>query len=294
MFHVEHLQGKCSTWNIRLNIDFLMACGYKKAMAHIISITNQKGGVGKTTSSISLSTALAKSGVDVLLIDADSQFNTTSGLNAQNNRTFYDFLWSEGPDFSSYVQATKYPTLSLIGADPRLSGLEFEWSGLDQNKHILKRKMELIEKNYDFIFIDCPPSLGLLTVNALVASKFFIVPLQCEYYALEGLSLLLNTACTIKENLNPDLTLQGILLTMFDSRNTLSHKVVEQVRLHFKNKVFQTVIPRNVRLSEAPSHGIPISDYAPDSSGALAYNKLAEELIERLNFKKAFKENVLQ
>jgi len=264
-------------------------------MAHVISITNQKGGVGKTTTSISLSTALAKSEAKVLLIDADSQFNTTSGLNAKNNKTFYDFLWSENPDLSPYIQTTKYPALSLIGADPRLSGLEFEWSGLDQNKHILKKKLDPIEKEYDFIFIDCPPSLGLLTVNALVASRFFIVPLQCEYYALEGLSLLLNTACSIKENLNPDLTLQGILLTMFDSRNTLSHKVVEQVRLHFKDKVFQTVIPRNVRLSEAPSHGVSILDYAPDSTGALAYNKLAEELTERLNFNsEVFKENVLR
>ena len=262
-------------------------------MAHIISITNQKGGVGKTTTAVSLSTALSKIGAKVLLIDADSQFNTTSGLNAQNKRTFYDFLWSEALDFSPYIQETKYPGLSLIGADPRLSGLEFEWSGMSQNKYILKRKLENIEKKYDFIFIDCPPSLGLLTVNALTASNFFIVPLQCEYYALEGLSLLLNTACSIKENLNPDLTLQGVLLTMFDSRNTLSHKVVEQVRCHFKEKVFQTVIPRNVRLSEAPSHGIAISDYAPDSAGALAYNKLANELAERLNFKR-FEENVLQ
>lgn len=264
-------------------------------MGHIISITNQKGGVGKTTTSISLSTALSKKGLKVLLIDADSQFNTTSGLNAQNKRTFYDFLWSEDLDFSPYIQETKYPGLSLIGADPRLSGLEFEWSGVGQNKHILKRKLENIEKKYDFIFIDCPPSLGLLTVNALTASRFFVVPLQCEYYALEGLSLLLNTACSIKENLNPDLTLQGILLTMFDSRNTLSHKVVEQVRCHFKEKAFQTVIPRNVRLSEAPSHGMAISDYAPDSAGALAYNKLACELIERLKFNnKKFEENVLQ
>ena len=264
-------------------------------MAHIISITNQKGGVGKTTTSISLSTALAKNGAKVLLIDADSQFNTTSGLNARNDRTLYDFLWSKDPDFSLYVQPTKYSELSLIAADPRLSGLEFEWSGLDQNKHILKKKLKNIGKEYDFIFIDCPPSLGLLTVNALVASKYFIVPLQCEYYALEGLSLLLNTACSIKENLNPDLTLQGILLTMFDSRNTLSHRVVEQVRRHFTDKAFQTIIPRNVRLSEAPSHGIPISDYAPASAGALAYKKLADELAERLKFNtKIFKENVLQ
>ncbi len=264
-------------------------------MAYIISITNQKGGVGKTTTSISLSTALAKIGAKVLLIDADSQFNTTSGLNAQNDRTLYDFLWSENPDFSLYIQATKCPELSLISADPRLLGLEFEWSGFDQNKHILKRKLKAIEKEYDFIFIDCPPSLGLLTVNALVASKYFIVPLQCEYYALEGLSLLLDTACSIKENLNPDLTLQGILLTMFDSRNTLSHRVVEQVRRHFTDKAFQTIIPRNVRLSEAPSHGVPISDYAPDSAGALAYKKLADELAQRLNFNtKIFKENILQ
>ena len=262
-------------------------------MAHIISITNQKGGVGKTTTSISLGAALSKNGAKVLLIDADSQFNTTSGLNAQNKRTFYDFLWSEDSDFSPYIQDVKEPNLFLIPADPRLSGLEFEWSQTSQNKHILKRKLENIEREYDFIFIDCPPSLGLLTVNALTASRFFIVPLQCEYYAMEGLSLLLNTACSIKENLNPDLTLQGILLTMFDSRNTLSHKVVEQVRRHFKDKVFQTIIPRNVRLSEAPSHGIAISDYAPDSAGALAYNKLAGELIERLNFK-VFRENVLQ
>lgn len=264
-------------------------------MAYIISITNQKGGVGKTTTSVSLSTALVKTGAKVLLIDADPQSNTTSGLNARKDKTLYDFFWSENLGYSLYIQNTKYPGLSLISADPRLSGLEFEWSGVDQNKHILKSKLKTIETEYDFIFIDCPPSLGLLTVNALVASKYFIVPLQCEYYALEGLSLLLNTACSIKENLNPDLTLQGILLTMFDSRNTLSHKVVEQVRRHFTDKVFQIIIPRNVRLSEAPSHGVPISDYAPDSAGAIAYKKLAEELAEKLPFnKRVFKENVLQ
>ncbi len=265
-------------------------------MAHIISITNQKGGVGKTTTSISLSTALAKFGSKVLLIDADSQFNTTSGLNVQNNNTLYDFFWAENPDFNLYIQSVKnYPRLFLVSADPRLSGLELEWSGMNQNKYILREKLSAIEKEYDFIFIDCPPSLGLLTVNALTASKYFIVPLQCEYYALEGLSLLLNTACSIKENLNSDLVLQGVLLTMFDSRNTLSHKVAEQVRRHFTDKVFQTVIPRNVRLSEAPSHGISIFDYASESAGALAYKKLAEELVQRLNFNKGtFKENVLQ
>ena len=260
-------------------------------MATIISIVNQKGGVGKTTTAISLSKALSELNARVLLIDSDPQANASSGLNMKNPLTFYDLLWNESRNCWDFVQNSPWLGLDIISADQKLSGLELEWADRENNAFVLKDKIKPFQEKYDYIFIDCPPSLGLLTVNALVASQYFIVPLQCEYYALEGLSLLLNTACSIKENLNPYLCLQGILLTMFDTRNSLSHKVMEQVQLHFQERVFKTIIPRNVRLSEAPSHGLPISLYDSKSAGTVAYKNLALELEEKMSFKR--KENVL-
>ena len=256
-------------------------------MAFVFSIANQKGGVGKTTTAVSLSHALAVYGAKVLLIDADPQSSATSGLNVQKKRTFYNFL-NEEENIAQCIYSTQWSHLALLPSDPRLAGLDLEWADKTRRAYILRDKLKAFTSAYDYIFIDCPPSLGLLTVNALSASKAFIVPLQCEYYALEGLSLLLNTARQIKENLNPELALEGILLTMFDSRNTLSHKVAEQVFKHFKDRVFKTIIPRNVRLSEAPSHGLPILAYDSKSTGAEAYKKLAVELKQRMSkfFKK--------
>ena len=262
-------------------------------MVHIISITNQKGGVGKTTTALSLASGLSCKGAKTLLIDSDSQANATSGLNVSSKNTFYDFLSSSIPLQKCIQKVGNIQNLDIIPADQRLSGVEIEWAGVSNNKFILKERLQYISKNYDYIFIDCPPSLGLLTVNALSASDYFIVPLQCEYYALEGLSLLLNTACAIKENLNSELLLLGILLTMFDSRNTLSKKVCDQVRKHFSEKVFQSLIPRNVRLSEAPSHGLSIFDYDKSSKGAKAYEKLCEEFLKKIPFKGKELESVL-
>ena len=257
-------------------------------MAFLFSIVNQKGGVGKTTTAISLSKALSELNAKVLIIDADPQGNASSGLGKECvSPTFYNLLWDEEKDLSTFVQKTEWEGLDIIVSDQKLSGLELEWAEKKGNTQVLKEKLkDSVLQNYDYVFVDCPPSLGLLTVNALVACEYFIVPLQCEYYALEGLSLLLNTACSIKENLNSKLSLLGIVLTMFDGRNTLSHKVLEQVRLHFKDRVFKSVIPRNVKLSEAPSHGLPISVYDSYAKGALTYKELAIELEEKMQFRR--------
>ena len=259
-------------------------------MSYIISIINQKGGVGKTTTAVSLSSYLADMGAKVLLIDADPQSNATSHLGAESEKTLYDLFWNE--DISRVICSSKRSGLDIITADARLSGLDLELAHQDQNNIILKNKIQNLSSQYDYTFIDCPPSLGLLTVNSMVASHFFIVPLQCEYFALEGLSRLLETAKAIKENINGELRLLGILLTLFDTRNTLSHKVIEQVKKHFSGKVFSTVIPRNVRLSEAPSHCLSIKEYDSQSRGGKAYENLALEFLQKLPFKKEV-ENVL-
>ncbi len=259
-------------------------------MSYVISIINQKGGVGKTTTAVSLSSYLADMGAKVLLIDIDPQSNSTSNFGVQSEKTVYDLFWNE--DVLSTICSSKRKGLDIITADPRLSGLDLELAHQDQNNTVLKNRIQSLLSQYHYIFIDCPPSLGLLTVNSLVASQYFIVPLQCEYFALEGLSRLLETARAIKENINSDLSLLGILLTLFDSRNTLSHKVVEQVKKHFSDKVFSTVIPRNVRLSEAPSHCLSIKEYDSQSKGGQAYRNLALELSEKLPFQGGV-ENVL-
>ncbi|MGD9159101.1 MAG: ParA family protein [Desulfobacteraceae bacterium] len=252
-------------------------------MGSIITISNQKGGVGKTTTAVNLSASIAKAGRKVLIIDSDPQGNATTGLGfgkSELKNGLYDFmLGSESVDVASIK--TEMSGMFLMGATKELIGAEVEMYLEDDREFLLKNRLDEIKDLYDFIIIDCPPSLGFLTLNAITASNYVLVPLQCEYYALEGLSQLLDTLKAVKKSLNPDLKLIGILLTMYDARNNLSSQVEEEVREHFKGTVFKTVIPRNVRLSEAPSYGKPIILYDIRSKGAASYFNLAKEVIKR-------------
>ena len=248
-------------------------------MAKIIAIVNQKGGVGKTTTTVNLTAALSALGKKVLLCDFDPQANATSGMGVDKNAAspnVYDTLIN-GADPHKAVVATKYG--DVLPANKALAGAGIEMIGLPQREYLLKQVLGALAPNYDYIFIDCPPSLELLTVNALCAAASLLVPVQCEYYALEGLSDLLTTVRLVKRSLNPSIALEGVLLTMFDSRTNLSLQVAEEVKRHFPGKVYANVIPRNVRLSEAPSHGKPVTAYDPYSRGAEAYRALAEELV---------------
>lgn len=253
-------------------------------MAKTICIANQKGGVGKTTTSVNLSSALAAIGKKVLLIDMDPQGNASSGLGIKRyesqDANSYHVLIGE-KTLSEAIQNTSNPNLKISTANPDLVGAEIELVDMPQREYRLKQAIATVSDQYDFVLIDCPPSLGLLTLNALNAADSFLVPLQCEYYALEGLSQLLNTAGIIKKNLNPQLHIEGIVLTMFDVRNNLSHQVVTEIKNHFGEKVFNAIIPRNVRLSEAPSHGQSILDYDSKSIGAIRYLELAREVVSR-------------
>lgn len=250
-------------------------------MARVICIANQKGGVGKTTSSVNLSSALAEMGRRVLLIDMDPQGNASSGLGLKRyenqQRSIYQVLIGD-LTVEQAVQPSAVPNLDVITANPDLVGAEIELVDMPQREYRLKQALASVQERYHYILIDCPPSLGLLTINAFSSADTFLVPLQCEYYALEGLSQLLNTAGIIKKNLNPNLRIEGILLTMFDTRNNLSHQVVSEIQTHFGDKVFAAVIPRNVRLSEAPSHGQSILQYDSKSIGSKKYRELAAEL----------------
>ena len=251
-------------------------------MSKIICIANQKGGVGKTTTAINLSASLALAERKTLLIDCDSQGNTSSGMGidsaASRGKNLYHALIGEVP-INDVVMATQIPHLDMIPADQDLIGAEIEFVHIEGRELILRRMLRQLGALYEFILIDCPPSLGFLTLNALVAADFLIVPLQCEFFAMEGLGHLLGTVKLIKARWNPSLTFAGILLTMFDARNLLSHRVSEDVRTHFGKKVFNTVIPRNVRLSESQSHGLPIILYDVKSRGALSYMQLAREIL---------------
>lgn len=250
-------------------------------MARVICVANQKGGVGKTTTSVNLSAALATKGRRVLLVDLDPQGNASSGLGLKKHEyqdaNIYHVLIGEN-SLHEVIRPTNLKNLNIAPANPDLVGAEIELVDTPKREYRLKDAMRHELGAYDYIIIDCPPSLGLLTLNALTSANTFIVPLQCEYYALEGLSQLLNTAGLIKKNINPDLRIEGIVLTMFDTRNNLSHQVVSEIQTHFGDKVFKSVIPRNVRLSEAPSHGQPIIEYDQRSIGAIKYSELAEEL----------------
>jgi chromosome partitioning protein len=250
-------------------------------MARIISIVNQKGGVGKTTTAINLTASLAAAEKSCLLIDCDPQGNATTGLGISKTgleKGLYDLLIGNG-SVEAVITRTGFSRVHLMGATPNLIGAEVELVSMEEKEFRLRMGLQGLRDKYNYILLDCPPSLGFLTVNALVASDSVLVPLQCEYYALEGLSQLLETIKAVKKGLNPSLEIERILLTMYDKRNNLSQQVAEDVLEHFKEKVFKTIIPRNVRLSEAPSHGKPILLYDIRSKGAQSYLALARELI---------------
>ena len=251
-------------------------------MRKIISIANQKGGVGKTTTAINLAASLAAAERKTLLVDCDPQGNSSSGLGLDRETVYrhnlYRAMTGEIP-VSETLCNTPLPKLQIIPSNQDLVGVELEFVSLADRERKLKNLLAGVDPSYEYILIDCPPSLGLLTMNALVASNRLIVPLQCEYFAMEGLGHLMNTVRMIKARLNPDLSLMGILLTMFDSRNRLAHLVAEDVKKHFGDRVFKTVIQRNVRLSESPSHGLPIILYDIKSRGAMGYLELAREIL---------------
>ena len=253
-------------------------------MGRIIAIANQKGGVGKTTTSINLSACLAEKGKKVLLIDMDSQGNTTSGFGFEKNeldKTVYEVLREEVSIEEAIIPVEEcFENLFLIPANRNLAGAEIELVTRENMQYILKKQLEPIKDNYDFIIIDCPPALGMLTVNAMTASDSVLVPIQCEFYALDGLTQLIYTIDLIQKSLNPRLKIEGVVFTMYDGRTNLSLQVVENVKSYLNQNIYKTIIPRNVRLAEAPSHGLPINVYAPRSSGAESYNLLAEEVIE--------------
>lgn len=250
-------------------------------MGRIIAIANQKGGVGKTTTAINLSASLAAKGKKVLVIDTDPQGNTTSGFGVDKNEvdnTIYELMLSECP-IKECILNDVIENVSIIASNVNLAAAEIELIGVERKEFILRNEVAWIKDDYDFIIIDCPPSLSMLTINAMTTADSVLVPIQCEYYALEGLSQLIHTVNLVKERLSPDLAMEGVVFTMYDSRTNLSEQVVENVKANLSHKVFNTMIPRNIRLAEAPSYGMPICMYDPKSAGAEAYMKLAEEVI---------------
>jgi chromosome partitioning protein len=252
-------------------------------LGKIIAIANQKGGVGKTTTAVNLSACAAQAGKRVLTVDIDPQGNSSSGLGIDKDKaeySIYDVLINH-IDAKEAAMPTDIGGLDIICSKIELAGAEVELVGVMAREQVLKRALSGIRKDYDYIFIDCPPSLGLLTLNALTCADTLLVPIQCEYYALEGLTQLMNTIKLVQVDLNPSLSVEGVVLTMFDARTKLSTEVVNEVKKYFKNRVYNTIIPRNIRLGEAPSFGVPISVYDPKSAGAIAYIELAEELIRK-------------
>lgn len=252
-------------------------------MGRIIAIANQKGGVGKTTTAINLSACLAEAGQKVLTVDIDPQGNTSSGLGVDKNsleNTIYELIIGDC-SFEECLIKEQLENLDIIPSNVNLSGAEIELIGVDKKEYILKQEIGKIKDNYDFVIIDCPPSLSMLTINAMTTANTILVPIQCEYYALEGLSQLLHTINLVKQRLNPDLEIEGVVFTMYDARTNLSLQVVENVKSNLKQTIYKTIIPRNVRLAEAPSHGMPINLYDSKSAGAESYRLLAEEVIHR-------------
>ena len=254
----------------------------KNNLGKAIAIFNQKGGVGKTTTNINLAACLALNGKKVLIVDIDPQGNTTTGMGISKKNlenTSYEII-VEGIEPEKAIMSTRVEGLDIIPASVNLAGAEVEMVSVKGREKRLKRALDKVKKNYDYIFIDCPPSLGLLTINSLTAVDSVLIPIQCEFYALEGVSQLMSTIDLVKKGFNPKLEIQGVILSMFDGRTNLSIQVVEEVKKYFKNKVYSTVIPRNVRLAEAPSYGMPITEYDPSSRGAEAYMEFAEEFLE--------------
>lgn len=250
-------------------------------MRKVISVANQKGGVGKTTTTINLSTLLAKKGKKVLLIDADPQGNATSGVGAEKDieLSTYDVLVGE-TEIEETLEDTMIEGLKVCPSNINLAGAEVELVSMMSREQRLKEKLESVKEEFDYILIDCPPSLGLITLNAFTASDSVLIPVQCEYYALEGLGQLINTINLVKKHLNKGIEVEGALLTMYDARTNLSNQVVKEVKKYFNDKVYKTVIPRNVRLSEAPSYGMPITEYDPRSKGARSYEKFTREFLK--------------
>lgn len=252
-------------------------------MGRVIAISNQKGGVGKTTTAINLSACLAEKGKRILVVDMDPQGNATSGLGVDKSRvehTSYEVLLGNTTIWEA-MEASVCDGLKVIPSERSLAGAEIELIGTDNREFVLKKQIDKVRDNYDFIIIDCPPSLNILTVNAMTTADTVLVPIQCEYYALEGLSELLYTIELVKERLNGKLEMEGVVFTMYDSRTCLSLQVVENVKENLHQKIYKTIIPRNIRLAEAPSHGLPINMYDSKSAGAEGYRSLANEVIER-------------
>ena len=250
-------------------------------MGKAIAIFNQKGGVGKTTTNINLGACLAAKGKKVLVIDIDPQGNTTSGLGVSKKELGYSTyeLLLDDVDARDAIIETQVENMDIIPASVQLAGAEVELISIDGRETRLKKAIDSVKDEYDYIFIDCPPSLGLLTINSLTAVDSVLIPIQCEFYALEGVSQLMSTIELVKKKLNPDIQVEGVILSMFDGRTNLSIQVVEEVKKYFKEKVYSTVIPRNVRLAEAPSYGMPIIEYDPRSAGAEAYKEFADEFL---------------
>lgn len=252
------------------------------SMGKIIAITNQKGGVGKTTTAINLSAAIAVKGKKVLLVDTDPQGNATSGLGidkSKENKNVYSVM-IDGEPIKNCIQETQIKKLHVLPSSIELAGAEIELVSIMAREFVLKTALEEVKDLYDYIIIDCPPSLGLITLNSLTAANSVLIPIQCEFYALEGLGQLINTINLIKKKINTELEIEGIVLTMYESRRKLSKEVADEVRKHFKDKVYPVMIPRNVRLSEAPSHGLPIVVYDKNSSGTKSYNDLAKLVLK--------------
>lgn len=252
-------------------------------MGRTIVIANQKGGVGKTTTTINLSASLAAFDKKVLVIDMDPQGNTTSGLGVEKDQvenTVYELLLGEC-SLDESMQKDVFKNLSVIPSNINLAGAEIELIGIDEKEFLLKKALDEVKEQYDFILIDCPPSLNMLTINSMCAGDTVLVPIQCEYYALEGLSQLMHTIDLVKDRLNPELEIEGVVFTMYDARTNLSLQVVENVKNNLNQMIYKSIIPRNVRLAEAPSHGLPITEYDAKSTGAEAYRMLAEEVIHR-------------